>query len=107
MSGLGCGRDLASAAAVYFYVWSKGRIVTGNSWSGRSPDALADGNSLYKNTSTNGSANGFEMTRGTNKIELVIRQIVASNIRMAREHAEMSQRDLCELANIGQAYLSV
>jgi transcriptional regulator with XRE-family HTH domain len=46
------------------------------------------------------------MTRGTNKIEVVIRQIVASNIRMAREHAEMSQRDLCDIANIGQAYLS-
>jgi len=47
------------------------------------------------------------MTRGKNKpVEGGIRQIVGQNIKAAREYAGLSQRDLCEKANIGQAYLS-
>ena len=46
------------------------------------------------------------MTRGTNPPEDAIRQIVAQNIRAAREYAGLSQRDLSELAEIGQAYIS-
>lgn len=35
-----------------------------------------------------------------------IRQIVGQNVKAAREHAGLSQRELCEKTNIGQAYLS-
>jgi transcriptional regulator with XRE-family HTH domain len=47
------------------------------------------------------------MTRGIKKaVEGGIRQIVGLNVKAAREHAGLSQRELCEIANIGQAYLS-
>jgi transcriptional regulator with XRE-family HTH domain len=35
-----------------------------------------------------------------------LRQIVAKNVRAAREHAGLSQRDMVALTGIGQAYLS-
>jgi transcriptional regulator with XRE-family HTH domain len=47
------------------------------------------------------------MTRGKYKaIEGGIRQLVGQNVKAAREHAGLSQRELCEKTNIGQAYLS-
>jgi transcriptional regulator with XRE-family HTH domain len=47
------------------------------------------------------------MTRGINKpVEGGIRQIVGQNVKAAREYAGLSQRELCDMANIGQAYLS-
>ena len=47
------------------------------------------------------------MTRGKNKpAEGGIRWIVGQNVRAAREHAGLSQRELSDRANIGQAYLS-
>jgi transcriptional regulator with XRE-family HTH domain len=47
------------------------------------------------------------MTRGKYKaIEGGIRQVVGQNVKAAREHAGLSQRELCEKTNIGQAYLS-
>jgi transcriptional regulator with XRE-family HTH domain len=46
------------------------------------------------------------MTRGTNEAELGIRQTVGKNVKAAREYAGLSQRELCERASIGQAYLS-
>jgi transcriptional regulator with XRE-family HTH domain len=47
------------------------------------------------------------MTRGKNKaIEGGIRKIVGQNVKAAREHAGLSQRELSDRANIGQAYLS-
>lgn len=46
------------------------------------------------------------MVRGVNEAELRFRRIVGNNLRVAREYAGLSQRDLCEKASIGQAYLS-
>jgi transcriptional regulator with XRE-family HTH domain len=46
------------------------------------------------------------MVGGTNDAELGFPRVVGNNLRVAREHAGLSQRDLCEKANIGQAYLS-
>ncbi len=46
------------------------------------------------------------MTRGKNKAEAGIREIVGNNVKAAREYAGLSQRELCEHASIGQAYLS-
>ncbi|WP_284948290.1 helix-turn-helix domain-containing protein [Acidisoma cladoniae] len=46
------------------------------------------------------------MVRGVNEAELRFRRIVGNNLRVAREYAGRSQRDLCEKASIGQAYLS-
>jgi transcriptional regulator with XRE-family HTH domain len=48
----------------------------------------------------------IEMTRGINEVETGIRQLVGSNVKAAREYAELSQRELAEEAGIGQAYLS-
>jgi ribosome-binding protein aMBF1 (putative translation factor) len=48
-----------------------------------------------------------QMTRGIYKIpEGGIRQVVGRNVKAAREYSGLSQRELCEKANIGQAYLS-
>ena len=46
------------------------------------------------------------MTRGKNKAEASIREIVGNNVKAAREYAGLSQRELCDYASIGQAYLS-
>jgi transcriptional regulator with XRE-family HTH domain len=46
------------------------------------------------------------MTRGINEVETTVRQLVGNNIKAAREYAGLSQRDLAEMAGIGQAYLS-
>jgi transcriptional regulator with XRE-family HTH domain len=46
------------------------------------------------------------MTRGVNEPETKIRQLVGQNVKAAREHAGLSQRELCDLAAVGQAYLS-
>ena len=47
------------------------------------------------------------MTRGKNKpTENGIRQTVGNNVKAAREFAGLSQRELCEKANLSQAYLS-
>jgi transcriptional regulator with XRE-family HTH domain len=47
------------------------------------------------------------MTRGKNKeAEGGIRQTVGNNVKAAREYAGLSQRELCDKASIGQAYLS-
>jgi transcriptional regulator with XRE-family HTH domain len=47
------------------------------------------------------------MTKGTKfGIGTPLRQLVAKNIRAAREHAGLSQRDMVSLTGIGQVYLS-
>ena len=47
------------------------------------------------------------MVRGIKKpIDGGVRKVVGQNVKAAREHAGLSQRELCEKASIGQAYLS-
>jgi transcriptional regulator with XRE-family HTH domain len=45
------------------------------------------------------------MARGQGKPELHIREILGGNIRLAREFRGFSQRELCNKAEVGQAYL--
>jgi transcriptional regulator with XRE-family HTH domain len=47
------------------------------------------------------------MASGKNeKADESIRRTVGNNVRAAREHAGLSQRELCDRAQLGQAYLS-
>jgi transcriptional regulator with XRE-family HTH domain len=49
-----------------------------------------------------------EMGRGKfpEKKETHLRLTVGNNVKLSRENAGLSQRDLCELTNISQSYLS-
>jgi transcriptional regulator with XRE-family HTH domain len=46
------------------------------------------------------------MARGEKAAEFGIRRLLGKNIRMAREYAGLSQRELSERVQMGQAYLS-
>ena len=45
------------------------------------------------------------MPRGQSAPEY-IREVLAKNVRTARKHAQLSQRDLCSRTSISQSYLS-
>ena len=46
------------------------------------------------------------MTRGKSKNKESIRLTVARNVKLAREYAGLTQRDMLQITGIGQAYLS-
>lgn len=46
------------------------------------------------------------MTRGKSKNKEGIRLTVARNVKLAREYAGLTQRDMLQITGIGQAYLS-